>query len=150
MTFLVSALIFVITVTAYARIGETEDAIAQRYGKPIILKDGYNARHKIGSYEFKNYAITVDFIDGRSAREYFKTKDRTPLSAEERQVILAANGDLNQWVLTAGNEVVNYWDYRLGGTLSAFFDDRRCSALLELAGTQAFLERAKADQARGL
>lgn len=142
--------ILLMATTARARIGESEAAIAQRYGEPLSWKDGYNARHKSASYEFKNYRITIDFIDGRSAIEYFTTKDHTPFSAEERQVILGANGDLKQWVLVAGNDTVNYWDYRFGDTLSAYFDNGRCALLLQLAGAAAFLDRAKAEQAKGL
>lgn len=150
MKLLLSVIIFVFAATAHARIGETDGAITQRYGKPVSAKDGYNARHKIASYEFSNYNITVDFIDGRSAVEYFTTKDHTPFSEEERQAILAANGDPAKWVLVAGNDTVNYWDYRFGNTLTAYFDNRRCALLLELAGAGALLERAKADQAKGL
>lgn len=78
------ALILLVTASCVeARIGDTEAQIETRYGPALATKDGYIARHTRRFYDFKNYGIEVDYVDGKSAVEYFRTKDHSPLSATE-------------------------------------------------------------------
>ncbi len=72
-----------------ARIGETEQQIAERYGQPYETANGYVANHKTRMYDAKNYRIMVDFVDGKSACEDFMSKDRHAFSATETSTLVS-------------------------------------------------------------
>jgi len=83
--------------SAFARIGETEDEIRARYGKPVnedraqppIVERGYLTSGMI---------VVVMFIDGKSEAEMFmKAKNFDQLSDEEVQLLLKANSNGKEW-----------------------------------------------------
>ena len=139
------ALILLITASCVeARIGDTEAQIETRYGPAVAKKDGYVARHTRRWYDFKNYQIEVDYVDGKSAFEGFKTKNHSPLSATETQIILTANAPIGEWVdESAGAELANF-RWTCGEKLKAYRDDRTGLFFIEAAWWAGWEQGARA------
>lgn len=94
------------TSTVFARVGETEAQIEARYGKSIAdtAKVKPDLRDDLGNpirfYFFRDFTITVSFVNGRSASELFaKFKNHIPsdqwetMTEDEVDAILAAYKD---------------------------------------------------------
>jgi hypothetical protein len=140
-------LVLILLITAScveARIGDTEAQIETRYGPAVVKKDGYIERHTKRWYDFKNYQIEVEYVDGKSVVEYFRTKNHSPISAAETQIILTANAPWGEWVnQSAGAERVNF-HWTCGSTLEAFRDDNTGFLFVEARWWPVWQEDARA------
>jgi hypothetical protein len=78
-------------VTAFARIGETEAQIENRYGKPI------SSSPSTKGYLYNDFFIIVTFDNCVSGIETFERRNRAPLSDVEIGSLLEANGGGTKW-----------------------------------------------------
>jgi hypothetical protein len=83
-----------LTLTAHARLGETKEEIAARYGAPI----GDGVYPNSLKYRERGIDITVVFIDGKSACERFDTHEIWLLDH-----LIEANGGTKAWKLVTSN-----------------------------------------------
>jgi hypothetical protein len=98
-----SRLIFVIILliisgrSGFARIGETEVQVENRYGKAIskLADDG---TVKSRGYSSGGFLIVVEFEKGVSQMEIFAKPDRSELSQTEITILLEANKDGFNWL----------------------------------------------------
>jgi hypothetical protein len=96
-------LCFVATVAgnAQARLGETADALVQRYGQPLSETDqkGEGDRIALADVIFQKggFQIEVTVVDGRSVAEKFKKLNGQPLTTGEVRTLLAANAQGHEW-----------------------------------------------------
>jgi len=107
---LLLALVGIAAAPLHARLGETEEQIAKRYGEPV-KKESDNLKEGAfkAFYEAHTYSIEVTFIDGLSALEYFKRDYEPKLTEEEITSLLQANCGSSKWVLKSnGNDVRDY------------------------------------------
>jgi len=96
--------VFWLTCSAHARLGETPGLIEARYGKPITIhKDSVDPKYikidtgdsvKSASYRFNGFDIRVEFTKGRSTKEIF-SKDE--LDSSDVETLLLANSDKKKW-----------------------------------------------------
>lgn len=78
--------------SAFARLGETEAQIEQRYGKPTKIMDGQSATGAVNrTYSYDIFHIVVGFIDGVSHMESVMIKGGLKLDSEQISKLLAAN-----------------------------------------------------------
>jgi hypothetical protein len=92
-TLLAAALCLTIS-TAFARIGETEPEIEQRYGKALAWQPGADELGQVRhAYLAGDLAVIVTFdASGRSEQEVFKRDgDAAPMRQEEQAMIMQAN-----------------------------------------------------------
>ena len=85
------AVLVLCSVTAFARIGETEAQIEKRYGKPKFNSSSTR------SYFYKALSIIVAFDNGVSGIETYEKRDGALMSAGEIRQLLNANGDGTKW-----------------------------------------------------
>ncbi len=90
-------LIALLNVTcAYARLGETEDQIAERYSKPIqVYRDVKGRTGHI--HRSEGYIIMVQYIDGVSQSEVYAKEDDSAMTEAELNKILASNASGDKW-----------------------------------------------------
>ena len=94
--------IFLMVCSAHARLGETQEQIAQRYGQPIPeitwLLDYDDKGHWGTFYHVNNYVVTVVFdAELLSVREAYSRWDRLPLTETEMRMFLDANDGGHAW-----------------------------------------------------
>lgn len=109
---------------AQARVGETEEQVARRYGAPS--DSGYGttvAPDSMGNvplvYNFHDFTITVIYLEGVSVAENFMkfegkqiSDHRLPITAEEVDAILASYSELGvKWKpgVTPGGLPSKWW-----------------------------------------
>jgi hypothetical protein len=86
-----------IATSAFARIGETEQQIEARYGKPIKLIGGVPpGLEGIKRYQSAGLDIYVNFISGLSEEEYY-SKQYGKIERAEVDAILQANSQGKEW-----------------------------------------------------
>jgi hypothetical protein len=80
--------------TAWARLGETESAVAQRYGRTAYkLHRAWGDEEK---FSMNGFSITVTFIHGVSVGELFESPGHI-ITDEEMVDLLAANSEGHSW-----------------------------------------------------
>jgi hypothetical protein len=83
--------------TAFARIGETEQQIEARYGKPTIASV---FREELGNpmhfYKFHDFLIGVTFENHKSVLEHFRPENHSVMLNAQTKAILGAYGE-NVW-----------------------------------------------------
>ena len=89
-TWCISALVL-FSATAFARIGETEVQIENRYGRSA------SSFHSTRGYFYKDFFIIVTFDNGVSGIETYEKRNGTPMSAVEIRRLLEANGGGTKW-----------------------------------------------------
>jgi hypothetical protein len=77
--------------TAFARIGETEAQIENRYGRSA------SSFRSTKGYFYKDFFIIVTFDNGVSGIETYEKRNGTPMSAAEIRKLLEANGGGTKW-----------------------------------------------------
>lgn len=99
-TIIAAALAACLTSSAFARLGDTEAQIEQRYGKSFHTVAG---ELPMKMYRHADFIIGVVYINGRSEAElYRKSDDNTDLSGDEITVLMQANSDGKEWRKTDG------------------------------------------------
>jgi len=140
--------------SAFARIGETDAQIEARYGSPLASGQGYTSTHVIRSYQYHDYSIQVDFLDGKSASELFHTTGGRSFSEAEAQTILAANAVLDAWQKEEENSAYSsILAWKVPGVwpgLEAVCDIQAGTFLVEASWWPQWVANAKADAAKGL
>jgi len=123
--------------SAFARLGETEEDLAARYGqptsKPIDLAPAYQEYLGIASehaprtltYKKDGFSIEVCFIGGHSERETL-SRQTTDLSLEETQQFLDLNARGAQW------KVVRKRLNKEGGSIPVGWELNQGSAFAEV------------------
>jgi hypothetical protein len=78
--------------SAFARLGEEEAQIEQRYGKPTKIMNGQSATGAVNrAYSYDIFHVVVGFIDGVSHMESVMIKGGLKLDSEQISKLLAAN-----------------------------------------------------------
>lgn len=97
-TLIIAALIVVACLTTVnARVGETEQQIDARYGKPVN-DTAHTIVGRAKQYALNGYKIMVVFIDGISQAETIKKLSGAPFSSDEVKVLVANNGAGLRWI----------------------------------------------------
>lgn len=98
------------TVTAAADIGENEQQIEARYGKPAkIMSERGNFR--VLGYLSGGFMILVDFVNGTSQREGFASPDTSALSKDDVDRILAMTAPSGlKWEELPEKDGARYWN----------------------------------------
>jgi hypothetical protein len=118
-------------VTAQARLGETVDEIAKRYGKPTmglytveyVYRDYGDAQAWYGKDDIK---ILVVFKDGKSQYESVAKKDATAtLSQSEIKAFLDANLGGSTWSSPKETRTATIWNREDGGARASLTADRK-------------------------
>ena len=97
---------------AFARLGETEEQIEARYGKPQKSVISYG--HMVETYEVNGFSIMVSFMDGKSASEMYSKSDKTKLSDAELQKLLEVNALGSRWILDPTSRFEAEWKLENG------------------------------------
>ena len=128
---------------AEARIGETEQQIEARYGKPtmVLSTDQFAATKR---YSFNGYDVTVSFEKGASACELYQKIDGSKIEPVERYDLIAKNfNGLQCDPLRSDNPAKLLFTSPDGRQRVAVCD---LIANTILVATKDFLERASAHQ----
>lgn len=90
---------------AFARLGESELQIEQRYGKwiPPVAGSGISA---MKMYRRSGMTIGVVYIEGRSEAEYFQKDDNSDFSNHEIELLMSANSGGYEWKLVNDGTLV--------------------------------------------
>lgn len=88
-------------VPAWARLGETNVQIRQRYG-PVQSRDELGTNAWQGHYLFKEYRVMVRFRDNVSECEVIQPLESRKFSDAERDSLLAAIGGNGDWKKDTG------------------------------------------------
>jgi len=80
-----------LSATAFARIGETEAQIENRYGRSA------SSFRSTKRYLYKDLFIIITFDNGVSGIETYEKRNGTPMSAVEIRRLLKANGCGTKW-----------------------------------------------------
>ena len=129
---------------ARARIGESLEQCRQRYGAPFLSDPGHTAFRESG------LVIVVTFYEGQAdSVTYFKAegdaqKHSLPLSDDEQQALLRANGGEHVWQKTPDPTPNLSWTTDDGG-LSAQYDF--ATHILGIATKEALEREAAAKEA---
>jgi hypothetical protein len=96
-SFLTIILLVISRTSGFARVGETEMQVENRYGKAIskLTTDGVV---KSCGYSSGGFLIVVEFEKGVSQMEIFAKADRSELSETEITTLLEANKDGFNWL----------------------------------------------------
>jgi hypothetical protein len=103
----IAAALLLATSNAFARIGETENEIEARYGKPIVADTEDFRGHRLILFRTNGMEIGVAFRDGKSAMEIYSNQDKSHISANEIQLLLGANAAGGKWTKS---EYVPMWN----------------------------------------
>jgi len=132
--------LIVVSVTAQARLGETVDEIAKRYGKPTM---GIYAVEYIYSdygdtqawYEKDDIKILVVFKSGKSQYESVVKKDVTAtFSQSEIKAFLDANLAGSTWSAPKENRTATIWLRDDGGARVTLTADQKALAVMITQG----------------
>ena len=93
----IATALLLVASNAFARIGETENEIEARYGKPFTADSRDFNGYRLVIFRTSGMQIGVAFRDGKSAAEFYSKQDSSDISANEIQVILAANAAGGKW-----------------------------------------------------
>jgi hypothetical protein len=117
---------FLLVAPAFARIGETEQQIENRYGKSTLtVSTGNEPLQKV--YQSSGLNITVTYLDGVSQREIFTKQDGSELSKNEIAILLEANTAGSKWIedpTATSLAGMQGWKLELGGRTAAFSRDK--------------------------
>ena len=112
-------LLSLIAASSYARLGETERMIQQRYGEPVLSPGQPMLTHtdeslpsisavirKICYYKASDMIVVVDFLNGRSEREVYSKIDKDGnfivFQFEELMKLLQVNSYGSKWTAVKG------------------------------------------------
>jgi hypothetical protein len=132
--------LIVASVTAQARLGETADQIAKRYGKPTlglytveyVYRDYGDAQAWYGKDDIK---ILVVFKDGTSQYESVVKKDTTAtLSHSEVKAFLDANLGGSTWSSPKETPTATIWSREDGGARASITADRKTLTVMITQG----------------
>lgn len=76
---------------ARASLGENETQVEARYGLPTRQMPALLPRGAAKMYSFRSMTVTVEFIEGKSESESFRTRVEEPFSATDVKGLLEAN-----------------------------------------------------------
>jgi hypothetical protein len=99
-TLLTLLLTLVCLTSAFARIGETEQQIETRYGKPVadLTESGGTVSHR---YRTAEWEIVVDYFNGKSGVEIFSRKDHGKFSQAGLARLLTQSAEGGEWIAGA-------------------------------------------------
>lgn len=99
----------VLSVTAFARVGDDEKQIESLYGKPAKMLEDNGSVRKVG-YTAGAIAVVVDFVNGVSRREGFAKPDTSALKDDEiRQILDISAAPNTTWKEEPGKEGDRRW-----------------------------------------
>ncbi|MBI4026402.1 MAG: hypothetical protein HY360_15560 [Verrucomicrobia bacterium] len=103
-----------------ARLGETEEQIAIRYGKPVKTLASTKPVTAARFYRKSGYLILVRFMDGKSCYESFKKEPKNDFSAVEIDTLLKANAGTSSWKMRSPDPVNPSWERMDGDALARY------------------------------
>jgi len=94
---LIATLCVAVSGGVFAALGDTEDQIADFFGKPI--DQGFPDKRGISTNMYKkgNYIILVQFLRHLSLAESYTREDKEELSQDEISALLDGNGNGRAW-----------------------------------------------------
>ena len=102
-----------ITAPAWARLGETEDALVARYGPPLSEFDQKGEEGKIPmvklTFQKNGFEIEASVAGGLSVQETFKKVNGDVLTTEEARYLLNANAQGFGWEAPQTTGEVKRW-----------------------------------------
>lgn len=131
MLLLIAALIIAFSARSFAALGDTEDQIADLFGKPT--KEGFPDQRGVSTnmYQKGNYVILVQFLRHLSLAESYTRTDKGDFTQDEISALLEGNGNDKAWTKDPDKMA---WDR----------DDNRAHAWLEnVSGRPTLLIQAK-------
>ncbi len=95
----VSALLFACALlipftAAQARLGETQEQIQERYGKPVSV----NKPAAVALHRWNDYYIRVEYRDGRAVLLGYRRRDKQPMTEQETNAALARHAGASEWL----------------------------------------------------
>jgi hypothetical protein len=133
-----------LTMPAWARLGETEDQCVSRYGAAIkTIQAGEKGPYKSLIFLKNEYYLAVEFIDGKAGLIYFTKAGRPDLSDNEIQVLLDANSGGQKWTKSDQVSINPLWT-RDDGAIAQYKTLEKTLALYSKEMLAA-MEQAKRD-----
>ena len=137
---LVASAVLVTVITAHARLGETVEAIANRYGQPTPAP--YTVEYIYRDYgDTQAWYTTVDlnalvvFKDGLSQYELVTPKDpTTKLSPSIVRAFMEANAGGSTWLPPKETAAATNWAREDGRARASLSSDKRTLAVMITAG----------------
>ncbi len=98
MLLLIAALAIGLSARCFAALGDTEDQIADLFGKPT--NEGFPDKRGVSTntYQKGNYVILVQFLRHLSLAESYARTDRRDFSEGEIEALLEGSGNELKWV----------------------------------------------------
>ena len=124
---LVLFLIAILTGSAWARLGETEDQLVARYGQELI-KNKLQLRGSpvtIDAIQFikGGFGVQVSLFNGISAEEEIHKPHNEPILDEEVKILLDANAQGHVWTEdTAKTDIPRKWHRDDGATAELYLE----------------------------
>jgi len=94
--FILIGLCLAAPVLLLAELGQNELQVAETYGQPVSEQKKSDTLVE-RQYGFNGLSVVVTFLNGTSQCETFKKPDNAPLTEEQVEKILAANGNHLEW-----------------------------------------------------
>ncbi len=127
---------------AVARIGETDAEVANRYGAPTDVKNGYYPNHKLRLYEFNGFTILVHFYNGISQSEAFQKAGKEEMTDNEVLGLMRANAGSGRWEATYADQRIA--EFKSGDERYAMCEKGIGYLLMETVAFKSWLAKAKA------
>ena len=128
---LITALAVAFSARSFAALGDTEDQIADLFGKPTNEGFPDNRGISTNTYQKGNYIILVQFLRHLSLAESYTRTDKADFSQDEISALLEGNGNDQAWTKDPDKMA---WDR----------DDNKAHAWVEtLSGRPTLLVQAK-------
>jgi hypothetical protein len=96
-------------IPVHARLGESPDRLAARYGAPVKCENGVCGRDFQFTYKHGGFIIVVHFLDEKSQDESYSNENGEPLAADEIQSLMEINGRGGKWSLKKDTESTKEW-----------------------------------------
>lgn len=130
---------FALSTIAVARIGETENEVATRYGKTFgdIPTAAFG---KMRGFIWGSYVVGVAIADGKSTMEMFAKPDESDMTASEIKTLLSSNGTEEWKAEITGKPNWRRWRQESSG-LVALYDAGR--HFLYINSKQFYEDQAK-------
>lgn len=95
---MITALTIAFSPRSFAALGDTEEQIADLFGKPT--EEGFPDKRGVSTnmYEKGNYIILVQFLRHLSLAESYTRKDKNEFSQDELEGLLAGSGNDVKWI----------------------------------------------------
>ena len=138
-------ILIIVLITAnqlYARLGETEEQIEARYGKPFkVSKVSNDLTEKI--FKSKGFWVMVSFTKGISHGEYYRKLDKTELAFNEIAIFLKANSNGQEWIVISETISQKEWSNKAKDTIATWGKFSNDLSIIDKTQLEAFDQAKK-------